>query len=62
MKNNPSLFFHIPPIIKAKGGRAGRRYRDARYLNSVRRINRTTNQMRKKDSPEDQTLPFLLQR
>jgi hypothetical protein len=56
------LFLHIPPIIKAKGGRAGRRYRDALTLKRVRRIKKTINQMRKKDSLRCQSPLFRLHR
>jgi hypothetical protein len=62
IKKYTPLFCQIPPIIKAKGGRAGRRYREARYLNKVRRIKMTINQMKKKDSPECQNSIRCFQR
>jgi hypothetical protein len=58
IRKDERLLFHIPPVIKARGGSAGRKYRDALYLKKVRRIMRTINQMRKKDSSRNHN-PFL---
>jgi hypothetical protein len=61
MRKDKNFFLHIPAIINTKGGRAGRRYLEARYVKRVRRTNRTINQMRNKDSSECQNFHFCLQ-
>jgi hypothetical protein len=57
-----NLFSHTPPIIKANGGRAGRRYLEALYLNRVKTTKRKINQMRKSDFSDFHKQSFSLQR